>query len=188
MSDRFTLFDNEEVKAEKFDKVYKDGASNLSNFIRESINIDNDIKDLELVLKNKKLRRRKIHEEDIPNLMQEMGMTSVNVEGHKVKLQNFYHARISEENKDKAFSWLRSIGEGDLIKNDVVVSFSQGQDNQAGVVIDGLRNQGLEPTQKTHVHPQTLKAWVKGRVESGQPLDFDVFGVFTGTEAKITKE
>mgnify|MGYP003960518433 FL=1 len=58
----------------------------------------------------------------------------------------------------------------------------------AGAVVEDLRGQyGLEPSQKTHVHPSTLKAWVKGRVESGKELDFDTFGVFVGNEAKITR-
>ena len=55
----------------------------------------------------------------------------------------------------------------------------------AGSVVEDLRNQGLEPAQKTHVHPQTLKAWVKNTHRGGWDIDFDTFGVFVGTEAKI---
>ena len=33
----------------------------------------------------------------------------------------------------------------------------------------------------------TLKSWVKGRIESGQDLDFETFGVFVGNEAKIIR-
>ena len=67
------------------------------------------------------------------------------------------------------------------------MSFGSGQDNMAGAVVDDLRNQGLEPAQKTHVHPQTLKAWVKGRIEAGKDIDFDTFGVYVGTEATIKR-
>ena len=114
-------------------------------------------------------------------------MDSVTVDGNKVALRQFVHARIADDKKDEAFTWLRSIGEGDIIKNDVTVSFKSGEDNMAGAVVDDLRNQGLEPAQKTHVHPQTLKAWVKNRIESGGEIDFDTFGVFVGTEAKISR-
>ena len=31
----------------------------------------------------------------------------------------------------------------------------------------------------------TLKTWVKNRIESGQDLDFDLFGVYQGNRAKI---
>jgi uncharacterized protein YfeS len=151
------------------------------------MDLDSKIADAEQYLKDLKYKKRKLNEEDIPALMQEMGVDSVTVEGNKVSLRQFVHARIAEDKRDEAFSWLRSIGEGDIIKNDVTVSFNTGQDNLAGAVIDDLRNQGLEPAQKTHVHPQTLKAWVKGRIESGKEIDFDTFGVFVGTEATIKR-
>jgi len=186
MSDIFSLMD-EAVEANKFDSVTTEGGSRLSHLIRESMDLDSKIADAEQYLKDLKYKKRKVNEEDIPALMQEMGVDSVTVEGNKVSLRQFVHARIAEDKRDEAFSWLRSIGEGDLIKNDVTVSFNTGQDNLAGAVIDDLRNQGLEPAQKTHVHPQTLKAWVKGRIESGKEIDFDTFGVFVGTEATIKR-
>lgn len=186
MSDVFALFE-EEVDADKFDKVEKEGASQLSNLIRRSLQLDDEIKQAEDFLKDLKFRKRKVNEEDIPMLMEEMGMDSVTVDGHKVTIRPFVHARIAEDKRDEAFAFLRSIGEGDIIKNDITVSFKQGQDNQAGAVLDDLRGQGLEPVQKTHVHPSTLKSWVKGRIESGQDLDFDTFGVFVGNEAKIAR-
>jgi len=186
MSDVFSLFD-EEVDASKFDKVDGEKGSTLSNLIRQSMEIDEKIAEAEQYLKDLKFKKRKVNEEDIPNLMQEMGMDSVTVDGNKVALRQFVHARIADDKKDEAFTWLRSIGEADIIKNDVTVSFKSGEDNMAGAVIDDLRSQGLEPAQKTHVHPQTLKAWVKNRIESGQEIDFDTFGVFVGTEATIKR-
>lgn len=186
MSDVFALL-QEEVDASKFDTVDKEGASDLSNLIRRSIQIDKDIEEADKHLKDLKFKKRKINEEDIPNLMNEMGMDSVEVDGYKIKVRPFVHARISEEKREEAFAFLRSIGEADIIKNEVTVAFSAGQDNQAGAVIDDLRQQGYEPAHKTHVHPSTLKSWVRGRVEAGQDLDFDTFGVYVGNEAKITR-
>lgn len=187
MSDLFSLFEDE-VDANKFDKVNTETGSRLSQLIRESMKVDEEIAQAEEYLKNLKFKKRKINEDDIPNLMQEMGMDSVTVDGNKVALRQFVHARIADDKKDEAFTWLRSIGEGDIIKNDVIVSFKSGEDNMANSVVEDLRGQyGLEPAQKTHVHPQTLKAWVKGRIESGQDIDFDTFGIFVGTEAKITR-
>ncbi len=186
MSDVFALL-QEEVDASKFDNVDKDGASDLSNLIRRSIQIDKDIEEAEQHLKDLKFKKRKINEEDIPNLMDEMGMDSVEVDGYKVKVRPFVHARIPDDKKEEAYAFIRSIGEADIIKNEVTVAFSAGQDNQAGAVIDDLRQQGYDPAQKTHVHPSTLKAWVRGRVESGKELDFDTFGVYVGNEAKISR-
>ena len=106
MSDLFSLID-EEVDASKFDKVKDEKGSNLSNLIRQSMKIEQEIADTEQALKDLKFRKRKVNEEDIPNLMQEMGMDSITVEGNKVSLRQFVHARISEEKKQEAFTWLQ---------------------------------------------------------------------------------
>jgi hypothetical protein len=94
-------------------------------------------------------------------------------------------ARIPEPRKDEAFAFLRTCGEGDIIKNEVVVGFNMGQDNVAGAVVDDLTKQGLNPVKKTHVHPMTLKTWVKNRLDNGKEVDFDLFGVYQGNRAKI---
>ena len=119
--------------------------------------------------------------------MEELGVESLTVDGNKVSVDKYVSARIPDDRKAEAFGFLRSIGEGDIIKNDVVVTFGMGQDNVAGAVIDDLRNQGLEPNQKTHIHPMTLRSWVKNCVESNQELDYDVFGVYVGNRAVIKK-
>jgi len=186
MSDIFSLMD-EEVDAQKFDKVSQEKGSTLSTLVRQSMEIDEEIAATEQQLKNLKFRKRKVNEEDIPALMNEMGMDSIEVDGNKVKLRQFVHARINDDKRDEAFAWIRSIGEGDIIKNDVTVSFNAGQDNVAGAVVDELRTKGLDPSQKTYVHAQTLKAWVKGRIEKGKEIDFDTFGVHVGNEAKISR-
>ena len=188
MSDVFSLFEEEAVNADKFDNVQKEGASDLSNLILRSNDIDKQIEEAEQFLKDLKFKKRKIEQDDIPMLMEEMGMDSITVDGNKVTLRQFVHARIADDKRDEAFAWIRSIGEGDIIKNDVTISFSAGQDNMAGSVVNDLRQQyGLDPSQKTHVHPMKLKAWVKDRIEKGQDIDFDTFGVHVGTEAKIKR-
>ena len=186
MSDIFSLID-EEVDAQKFDKVSTEKGSTLSTLVRQSMEIEDDIAATEQHLKDLKYRKRKVNEEDIPALMSEMGMDSIEVDGNKVKLRQFVHARISEEKRDEAFAWIRSIGEGDIIKNDVTVSFNAGQDNVAGAGVDDLRTKGLDPAQKQHVHPMKLKAWAKERIEKGQEIDFETFGIHVGTEAKISR-
>ena len=100
MSDVFSLFD-EEVNASKFDKVDGEKGSTLSNLIRQSMEVDQKIAEAEQYLKDLKFHKRKVNEEDIPNLMQEMGMDSVTVDGNKVALRQFVHARIPDDKKDE---------------------------------------------------------------------------------------
>jgi len=49
------------------------------------------------------------------------------------------------------------------------------------------KGQGYEPVQKVGVHPQTLKAVVRERVESGQNMPTDLFNTFVGNQTKINR-
>jgi hypothetical protein len=48
-----------------------------------------------------------------------------------------------------------------------------------------LGTQGYPAEQAQKIEPQTLKAWVKERVEKGQIVDTKLFGVFIGQKATI---
>ena len=67
-------------------------------------------------------------------------------------------------------------------------SFGKGQDNLAGDVVGMLRGRGFEPSTKTHVHPSTLKAFVKERFVDGKPIDLDMFGAFIQNVAEIKRK
>ncbi len=187
MSDVFSLFD-EAVDAQKFDTVDEGKGSRLSTLIRASLQIDEEISQAEKYLKDLKFKKRKVNEEDIPALMEEMGMESVTVDGNKISLRQFVHARIPDDRRDDAYAWLRSIGEGDIIKNDVTCSFGKGEDNLAGDVVGLLQERGFDPKTKTHVHPSTLKAFVKERVTDGKPIDLDMFGAYINNAAEIRRK
>ncbi len=184
MSDVFSLFEEEAANPEAFNKVSEGETSKLSNLIRQSIVLDQQVKDAEQHLKDLQYKKRTVDEEDIPSLMETLGVQSLTVDGNKVTIDKFVSARIPDDKKDEAYNFIRSIGEGDIIKNEVV-GFGMGQDNVAGAVVDDLRNQGLSPAQKTHIHPMTLRTWAKNRIENSQEIDFDLFGIYVGNRAKI---
>jgi hypothetical protein len=72
-----------------------------------------------------------------------------------------------------------------LIKNTVTVSFGKGEDQKAQELISDLASRHLTPEEKTEVHPQTLRAWAKERIEKGDEIDMQLFGVYTGQRATI---
>ena len=59
MSDVFSLFD-EAVDAQKFDNVDESKGSRLSNLIRDSLKIDEEISQVEKYLKDLKFKKRKV--------------------------------------------------------------------------------------------------------------------------------
>ena len=54
-------------------------------------------------------------------------------------------------------NWLRNNGLGDIIKNEIIVTFGRGEDNKASTYATLARGQGFEPIQKVGVNPQTLQ-------------------------------
>ena len=108
-------------------------------------------------------------------------------DGASIEVTNFYSARIVPDKQEEAFNWLRENGLGDIIKNDVTVTFGRGEDNKAMAYATLAKGQGYEPVQKIGVHAQTLKAVVRERTESGQEMPADLFNPFVGNQTKITR-
>ena len=99
----------------------------------------------------------------------------------------FVQARITEENKQDAFSWLRDNGHGDLIKHNLSANFGRGEDDKAQDFKKRAEDIGLDLAEKEWVEPMTLKAFAKEQVAQGSGIPMDTFGVFIGNKTKITK-
>ena len=99
-----------------------------------------------------------------------------------------YGASIPIAKREEAFKWLRDNDLGDLIKNEVTVSFGRNEDNKAAEYAVLAQGQGYQPIQKLKVEPMTLKALVRERVESGKDMPSDLFNVFAGNRTKLTRK
>ena len=118
-----------------------------------------------------------------------MGLSSLKLaDGSAVEVKPYYAASILNKNKDAAYSWLRDNGLGDIIKNNVTVSFGRNEDNKAAEYANLAKSQGYQPTQKLKVEPMTLKALVRERIEKGVEMPMDIFNVFVGNRTKLTRK
>ena len=160
----------------------------LSQLVRSLRNVEQQIEDAENHIKSLKQEKHRLSVENIPALMDEMGVERIDVDGLTVERKMIVSASIPKDRKDEAFSWLRENGLDDIIKNDVTCSFGKGQDNSAKNVIAILQDAGFDPATKTHVHPSTLKAFVKERVTDGKPIDLDMFGAFISNAAQLRRK
>ena len=181
------------------------GSINFEEDQREDLNSVNDAKSLsdqvvklkqledDLVEKEKELKELKRHielvsGEVIPTMMQEMNISTLKLaDGSSVEVKPVYGASITVANKEAAYTWLRENGLGDLIKNEITVSFGRNEDNKAQQYAVLAKGQGFEPVQKLKVEPMTLKALVRERLESGQEMPSDLFNVFAGNRTKVTR-
>ena len=155
----------------------------------ERLELCNDrIADIEADLKMMKNKRDHISGEVIPTMMTEMGFSELTLKDNtKLKVSTSYKAHISEANKEMAFNWLRENGLGDIIKNEISVSFGRNEDNKAADYAELAKSSGFQPTQKMKVEPMTLKALVRERLESGKEMPTEIFGVFTENKTTIKR-
>jgi hypothetical protein len=161
----------------------------LAEEVKKLRTMEDQVKLQEEALKSSKRELEIVSGEIIPTLLSEMGLSSLKLaDGSSVDVKPFYSATITVQNREKAFNWLRINGLGDIIKNEISVSFGRNEDNKAANYAELAKGQGYQPTQKLKVEPMTLKALVRERVEAGKEMPTDIFNVFVGNRTKITRK
>jgi hypothetical protein len=148
-----------------------------------------EIETQEEALKQKKKDFEHLSGEVIPTMMAEMGLSHLKLmDGSSVDVKPNYSASITIANKDAAFQWLRDNNLGDIIKNEISVSFGRNEDNKAADYAALASERGYQPTQKLKVEPMTLKALVRERIEAGKELPTELFNVFVGNKTTIKRK
>ena len=165
-----------------------DDAKSLSDRVIELKNLEDEISNAEESVSKLKEKAKTLSQFEIPKMMEEMHITKLKLkDGESVEIKKIYGASIPQEHQEAAFTWLRENDLGDIIKRDVTVTFGQGEDNKASEYANLAQGQGYEPVQKIGVHPQTLKAVVRERLESGQEMPSDIIKTYAGNSTKITR-
>ena len=150
---------------------------------------DDRIADIENDLKMMKKKRDHISGEVIPTMMAEMGLSHLKLmDGSSVDVKPNYSATITQANKESAFKWLRENGLGDIIKNEISVSFGRNEENKAADYANLAQERGYQPTQKLKVEPMTLKALVRERIEAGKEMPTEIFNIFVGNKTTIKRK
>ena len=166
-----------------------DESKKLSDEVIKLRNLEDQIANAEEHTKNLKEKAKQLSNFDIPKMMQEMNITKLKLkDGASIEVSAFYNARITSEKQEEAFNWLRNNGLGDIIKNDVTVTFGMSEDIKASDYASLAKRQGYEPVQKVSVHTGTLKALVRERIESGKEIPTELFNVFAGNQTKIKRK
>ena len=157
----------------------------LANKVQELKELEDEIANAESSIKKLKEKANILSQFEIPQMMEEMNIKKLKLkDGEQIEVSNFYSASIVDQ--DAAFNWLRENGRGDIIKNDITVTFGRGEDNKAAEYAVLAKGQGYEPVQKVGVHPQTLKGVVRECHESGIKLP-DCFKTYVGNRTNIKR-
>jgi len=166
-----------------------DNIQSLADQVERLEKMNRVIEKTEESLKEQKKQKDHVSMEVIPTLMSEMGLAELKlVDGSVVTVKPNYSASITVANREAAFNWLRNNGLGDIIKNEISVSFGRNEDNKAADYASLAQERGFQPTQKLKVEPMTLKALVRERIEAGKEMPTEIFNIFVGNQTTIKRK
>ena len=171
--------------------IDQESLESVSGLLQQQLKMETEIEIAEVDIQNKKEKLRKLSEEIIPARMTELGMSSTTmVDGSKVDVvENIYVSIPKDPDKSRAcYEWLENNGLGDIIKNQVGMSFGKGENQEAKLLEDTIKNLGFIPEVKVSVHPSTLKATVRQLIKDGKTVPDNMFSLFIGQKTKITKK
>jgi hypothetical protein len=164
-----------------------DALKRIADLARLMVDAEKRVKDVDAELKTAKADLLRIQTEDLPELMSELGMTSIKLEdGSSIEVVQDVMCAISEERRPAAHAWLVGNGFGGLIKTGLNIAFERGEYDAAVAAAEELRVQfpGREVEARDAVHPATLKSFVKEQMEKGIAIPFDLFGIHPFNKAK----
>ena len=155
----------------------------LSQEVEKLKSVQNQIQNLEAQIKDLKEDEKYFSCVVIPKLMEDMNLSSLKLkDGSELTVKQIYSASIRADKKAEAINWLRDNGLGDIVKNNIIVSFGQGEDNKAVGYASLARSNGFEPLQEEKVHPSTLKVVMKEWKDKGHEVPEELFSTFDGNQ------
>jgi hypothetical protein len=179
----------QDLEKDQQELIEKTDIQQLSGYCLELQALEDDIASKEEELKKQKEQADKIASEIIPTLLAEQGLRSLKLaDGSAVEVGKSYSCTVKKDNLASAYQWLRDNGLGDIIKNEVFVTFGKGEDNKAEQLLNLAVQEGFEPQQKSKVEPMTLKALYRERIEAGLDMPPDSFHLFIKDQTKISRK
>lgn len=149
----------------------------LSEMAQRLYDAEKRVLELEAELKRAKRLRDAIQLEEIPAYLEEVGVTSFTTKDIKVELDEILIVQPLAANRPLVLQELEKQGAGGLVKSTVTVAFDRGQEATAQELIKQLQSRGMDPKQDRWVEPSTLKKHVRTRLEKGESVDTELFGV-----------
>lgn len=158
----------------------------ITDLANRQIVLEAEIENLETQVSRKKEELFNLSTIKLPDAMNLIGLQDFSLKnGAKVMIKPFYSGKISDENKNKAFAWLRAEGHDSIIKRVINVALGKGDDKIATMISKYLLSKKVVYEDKESVHPQTLKSFIKEQMTGGKPFPAPLFGAYAGKVTKI---
>jgi hypothetical protein len=170
----------------------KENLMRVSAMAATMIKAGEEVVALEAQLKEAQAAYRRMEQEDLPDLMREVGLPEIVLaDGTRIKLVEDVICGISDETRAAAFAWLREHNFDGIIKSNLTLTYGRGEDAKMREAQEFIAERlGIKPEASASVHYQTLKAFIKERraaagLEPESVPPDELFGVFPFTRADV---
>ena len=171
------------------DQTDKVDVNELSEAIEQFKSVGAQILAAEIKLKELKEQEKYISEHVIPDIMEKQNLKTLKLkDGSELSVGKKFYASFRAEKKEEGIQWLRDNGLGDIVKNNITVTFGQGEDNKAVEYAGLAREQGFEPTQDEKVHSASLSVVMKEIKDKGQDIPSDLFSSYEKNSTSVTNK
>lgn len=139
-------------------------------------------------LKTAQAALRITQEEELPDLMEQLGLRDFTTESGlviRVKTNVFGSLPKDPEKRVEALGWLEAQGYERLIKDSFNLDFDKGDHERAEALRSLLETAGYRFSRKMDVHHSTLKAFVRELLRDGNEVPMDLLGVYERKFAEI---
>ena len=158
----------------------------LSEAIEQFKTVSAQVLATEQKLKEFKAQEKYISEFVIPEIMEKQNLKTLKLkDGSELSVGNRFYASFKADKKNEGIKWLRDNGLGDIVDNNITVTFGQGEDNKAVEYAGLARERGYEPTQDEKVHHASLTVVMKDFKEKGNEIPANLFSTFDGSQTKL---
>lgn len=153
-----------------------DALARLSDLANQQMDKAVEVERAEAELKRLTDEYRQIAEQDIPELMEELGIEEfTTTSGLKISIKEKVRASILAAKKAQAFQWMRENGHAGLIKRIVKVQFGMGDDELAQETVEMLKD--LDVEDESSIHNGTLCKFVREMQAEGKEVPEALFSV-----------
>lgn len=161
----------------------------LDKLALDVLKIDERIEKGEALIKELKAQRRKIVMVVLPPALQSVGLKEyTTVDDLVVTVKTIVSGSLPKEEKARkeAIEVVMKAGGEGLFTHEVSIGFGKGDMDKANQVLEAIGKLGFNhAVLEDKIHPQTLCAFVREKMASGEQIDVEKIGVFVAPEADI---
>jgi seryl-tRNA synthetase len=166
----------------------EDALARLAALCERQRELESGIGALEMELKEKAAALKKVSEEDVPALFDELGVKEIRLsDGTRVEVKEDVRVSTTGKNRDPINLWLDKNGHGDLIKDVVSASFGKGETRDAGELAAELRERGLSVDRQRAVNAGSYAALLRELKAAGDDVPWDKIGAYWQRWTKLTR-